>query len=117
MPIRWKVTTRTRSSCLIDGRSRFGRNYLKDTTVNAEPGTFGIFTFNTKKNAEEFKEAQNMVGLKILKVKGIGEAKGLPMISGRLRSSDLSLFYKDSNIYRFRSPAGTICYPAVEVLE
>lgn len=117
MPIRWKVTTRTRSSCLVDGRSRFGRNYLKDTTVKAELGTFGIFTFNAKQNAEKFKEAQNMVGLKILKVKGIGKAKHSPKISGSLRSSILSRFYKDGDVYSFSSPYGTICYPAVEVLE
>ena len=113
----YKVTKRNRSSCLIDGRSRFGRNYLKDTIVKAEPNTLGIFTFNSKINAEEFKEDQNFLGLRILKVKGIGKPNKSPRISGRLSSTSLTTFYKDSDSYTFSSPTGTICYPAVEVLE
>ena len=115
MPIRWKVTTQTRRSCVIYGEDFF-KKYLKNTIVKADPTTLGIFLFKTKKNAEDF--TKNTRGWIILKVKTVGEGKKPKEISGSISIRGLTEFYDNSETAKTEfMPFGTICYPAVEVLE
>ena len=71
--IRYKVTRKSRTSCIVFGRCPFSRKYLQNTTIKANPQTLGIFTFETKKDAEAFIGA-NCDWL-ILRVQPIGRGK------------------------------------------
>ena len=107
--IRYKVL-RDRSSCYACGDFRL--EYLKGTTVKAIPGTLGIMVFDTYENADVFATYKHH----IVKVKPIGRGKKRPSICTWTGTIDLNYFYEDKN-KGIHSPPGTICYPAVEVLE
>ncbi len=114
MPIRWKVTTLNRNSCMIY-RNYFSRKYLKGSTIKAEPNTLGIFVFDTLIHAKLF--VGNNKKRLILKVKPVGKEHIPYQISGNFWKYSLINFYKSMAGIKIYPPSGTICYPAVEVLE
>lgn len=113
--IRYKLTRQDRTSCVIDGRSGFSWKYLKDTVVTADPQTPGIFTFKTKAEARNFMWYQTWL---ILKVQPIGKGTVPKLISHNTDKRSLIRFFKElSGRIRMKPPRGTICYPAVKVLD
>ena len=131
MPIRYKVVkTRTRMSAMINGRSRYALQYLKDTIVTALPETLGIMTFKTYRNADEWAWAMERnnydmwaslygYNLSIIKVEGIGRGKSPGLIASGVSTETIRQFYEDADDYceSFTPPYNTICYPQVRVLE
>ena len=113
--IRWKVTRMDRTSCLINRRSCFCQKYLKGKIVTADPQTPGIFTFQTKQHAEVFMPQMEQL---ILKVKPLGKGVTPSCISRDLCQRDLMRFFKSlASKLTMWPPNGTICYPAVKVLD
>ena len=113
MPIRWKVLTHGRHSSYAEGKFRL--EYFKGKVVKAEPETLGIMVFDTFKNANLFIH-NNTLAYKIIKVRPIGRGKKEPTICSCISEGAINYFYTSK--YRGCSPPpGTICYPAVEVLE
>jgi len=120
MPIRYKVIkisyfTDKRISCFAEGK--YSRNYTKGRTVKASPSTLGIMVFDTEENAKRFICNPNY-GLRIIRVNPIGRGKRPKYISKYFESDRLSYFYTSKDFRLEASPPlGTICYPAVKVLE
>ena len=117
----------------IDRRSHINRFiasiYTKGTVVKAYPGSVGIFTFKTRKDAEEFiyREATIDEDFIILRVKPIGRGKKPDKILAWAISilgnynflegyfnGEFSLLESEDLMEPYK---GTICYPAVEVLD
>lgn len=116
--IRYKVVNKNRKSVIIPSNFLSCITYEKDTIVEANKDTIGIFLFNRKKDAENFRN--NALAQKILKVEPIGRGKIPKQIVRSVYLSNKSIknlkigiedVYKTSLI-----PKGTICYPAVKVL-
>ena len=113
--IRYKVTRMDRTSCLINRRSCFSQKYLKGKMVTADPQTPGIFTFETKKHAQAFMPLMEQL---ILKVQPIGKGTRPSHISRDLCQRGLMRFFKAlASKLTMWPPNGTICYPAVKVLD
>lgn len=115
--IRYKVTRKNRISCMVFGRSPFSRKYLQNTIIKADPQTLGIFTFATKKDAEDF-YGDNYDWL-ILRVQPVGRGKKPERISMYADTDAIRSFIKEdfSRAGTWIVPKGTICYPAVKVLD
>lgn len=114
--IRWKVTGANRISCLIDPNSDYCCHYGKDKTIKANPKTLGVFTFDRKCDAEDFR-APKCLSWKILRVEPIGRGKKPKRIAAFLGSVDLKHFMEGHWTGTNQIPKGTICYPAVRVLD
>ena len=130
--IRYKVVSSkdNRSSCSLapDG-NEYIKYYRKGETVKANKGTLGIFVFKTKKQANNFikNRRDNEGSYFILKVKSIGKGEspkfvcGCPLLLMLIwdTSKYLNQFYKygEKSNLQMKPPEGTICYPAVKVLE
>ena len=113
--IRYKLTRPNRSSCTIHGKSPFCQKYLKGKIITADPQTLGIFTFKTKKEAMFFRWFSTWL---ILKVQPIGRGTVPKLISHNTDKRSLIRFFKElSGRIRIKPPKGTICYPAVKVLD
>lgn len=121
MRIRYKVVTTTRKSCTIPIHSKYCRTYTKGKIVKAVPESFGIMVFKDKRSARDFSymRGENQ----ILKVRVIGRKK-IPKIIGlvyndpRKTTIKLNQFHAGNNYdCTVLIPAGTECYPEVEVLE
>ena len=139
MIIRWKVTKDDRTSPHAEGK--YYKEYLKNTIVKANKNTLGLMTFKTKEQAATWAN-RSVIRTRILKVRPIGRGK-VPIV---LANRDyFNLFYKhkrtlnskkiakllrlkgdgrrfdyrigDRDIILWPVPEGTVCYPAVEVLE
>ena len=92
--------------------------YERDTVVRAKEGSLGIFTFKTKKAAREFIERYgSLKHITILRVKPIGKGKTPTeiVLGGSVLNSILD-FYSGKFCKKVPPPQGTICYPAVKVL-
>ena len=109
MPIRWKVV-KSRYSCCA--RGKFALHYVKGV-IKAVPNTLGIMVFDTFENACLF----NSNRFSIITVKSIGRGKKRPTISAQTGIKGINGFYAKDRRTTIRAPRGTICYPAVEVLE
>ena len=96
--------------------------YKKGNIVGAIKGTKGIFCFEAKDQAEDFKRMIDNSGYyyhkhKTIKVRGRGNPLR-PRIIGY--GNEIEAFYKNRDKNRDkgqRAWPGTICFPAVEVLE
>jgi len=114
--IRYKVVTDDRKS-MNRSCGSYELEYIRETKVFGKEGTLGVFCFKTKKDATEFilanEYTRSKYGLRILRVRPIGRGK-VPkyVLSGNIQTSILVDDYTDSE-----PPKGTICYPAVEVLD
>ena len=114
-------------SCIIKGK--YSECYKIGKTVTAREGTLGIFCFKTRELAKSFVHnnwgslMNNPNPTSILKVKPIGAGvvpKSICRIHNPWRHAlKLIAFYeKGESCARTNGvPIGTICYPAVEVLE
>jgi len=98
--------------------------YKKGTIVNSYPGSPGIFTFKTKKDAKTFilRNAEFPEDFMILRVRPIGRGKTpAKVVAGAVNAiADLRHYLKKESIdnIEFMSPPdGAICYPSVEVLD
>lgn len=115
MSIRYKVVDQDRKSCFANGEFRLF--YAKDTTVLAVGNTYGVMTFDSLTNAQIF-VSKYSPWLQIIKVKPIGRGKRRKYISGDQSNYGIDNFYKRRvKVFGMPSPKGTICYPAVKVLE
>jgi len=125
---------------MIHGHSNFSINYEKDTTVYADPDTLGIMVFKTKRQAKDWMKHKNEYGydLIIKRVVPIGRGKVPKHISADVHSDDMRAYYElvnsiepklFSRTYRkyeledghevtvIKPIPGTICYPAVYVVD
>jgi len=115
MVIRWKVTTKGRESSIVYDIPKYKKLYHKGTIVKATENTLGIMTFETDTYAKHF--AQD-TGLIILKVKPIGKGSRPKGVAFGLNEKTIDLFYSRNMLeLEVEPPKGTICYPAVEMLE
>ena len=138
MKIAYKVLRYDRTSCITTGV--LSLRYKKGATVRARESTMGIFCFERKKDADRFKQSAIVAGTivagTVVKVRPIGRglrpayiSSGWPWSSQILRwyrelkklgvniRSRVSMLKKERNVVFCTTPNGTICYPAVEVLE
>lgn len=115
--IRFKLTRKDRTSCLIHPKSQFCKRYLKDTVVKADPQTPGIFLYKTRRQAKDYKRYWQRDWL-ILRVETIGPG-AVPKKVSRLitQRSIISFSKKFASMCSMVPPGGTICYPAVRVLD
>jgi len=110
--IRYKVIKHRRSSGCDYLPTKYVLEYSYGTTVMGLEGTLGVFCFKTKKDAKRFCDLNDQ----IIKVRPIGRGKVPNYISSSC--FNVEHFYEKSNHYHQKHPPqGTICYPAVEVLE
>jgi hypothetical protein len=117
--IYYKVVNKDNTSCFISSKT-YVRNYRVGEIVEAKKGSLGIFCF---KDFLSIKKFCTIEYFKILKVESIGEASYPNLICIRHQTRYLNSFYH-SNIPRCNNkwrgnniPDGTICFPAVKVLE
>jgi hypothetical protein len=115
---------------MINGQSSYALKYLKDTIVTARPGTLGIMTFTTSREAHSWAWAMesniydnwtSMFGynLMVIKVEGIGRGQHPTFIASGVSADEIRSFYnKESDSYNsFTPPDDTMCYDQVRVLE
>lgn len=115
MKKRFKVLGYDRDSCYAQGR--FRKKYRKHEIVAAVPGTLGIMTFKSLKEAKVFMIPRSHRCAEIVAVEPIGRGKTPKKISF-VPPFDMEDFYaKDPKAGWTPPPDGTICYPAVMVLE
>ena len=126
MPIRYKVVKKkSRKSAVINGNSHYALQYLEGTTVFALEDTLGIMTFTSKRSAEIFAyhfenpwiESERM---SVIMVETIGKGSCPPLISRKVKSEGLDVFYNFPDGYDYNAqtpPDNTMCYPGVKVLE
>ena len=113
----YKVVTQSRNSIVASRRKGYNLKYKIDTIVAARPETHGIFCFKREKDAVNF--CMSRIGM-ILKVLPIGKGKTPTSICNLSLSFGipLSQYYSSGTKYHiWNTPTGTICYPAVKVLE
>jgi len=119
---RYKIVKRkTRYSCIIPGSSKYGIKYLPGKVVYALPGTLGIMTFKIKTAAQNWRYSHYTIENNTLIIKVLPMGRGIvePAIAF---PDDIKMFYEDikgySNLHnRILPPKGTICYPAVYVVD
>lgn len=119
---RYKVVTKfTNRSAVVIGNSKYSLIYIQNTIVKAVNGTLGIMTFKTRKNAQTFMDHYLAIDMRriIKRVIPIGRGSTPTLIAGGYMSRELDAFYKKNNQTSFpmSPPEGTICYPAVEVID
>jgi len=129
--VKYKVVSEDNKSAflsLCNGIKKYRLNYKKDTIVEAPKGTLGIMVFERKYQAEKFIRRQTdcPACFNIKRVLSIGKGKkpySICRISILDSDYDLDQFYRKNIIdpfYRISKvspPDGTICYPAVKVLD
>ena len=133
MPIRYKVVKHMqggRFSVTVWRDSRYCLKYPKGVVVEALENTLGIMTFNTFRNAQEFM-TWNLSGnhdYSIIKVNGIGRGRKIKLVLWTPVDTDIDELGEKIKKVGWKaslkswlsgriSPAGTICYKAIEVLE
>ncbi len=116
MPIRWKVVSQNRESCMVGWCRKYCLKYKRGTVVKGVKGTLGVMVFKSEKQAEGFLGPYN--GQTVIKVNGIGRGKVPAVLSSIIDITTIDHFYKhpeDITMHR-NVPDGTICYKSVEVL-
>lgn len=119
MPTRkykYKVTRLDDSSC-GNLPSKYILYYNKNTKVYARASTLGIMTFKRRKDAEAFRQGDNLERNVIKRVIPLGRGS----VPQAVALADIDAFYEDIDLVfstnRIRSPKGTICYPGVFVCD
>ena len=118
---RYKVVkSKIRYSCAINGRSKYALQYLPGTEVYARSETIGVMCFKNYKWADLFISRNYLYWshCKIVEVLPMGKGRVPNLIAN---PSQLDIYYNDRPLYiGYYSwmivPEGTICYPAVYVL-
>ena len=125
---KWKIVREDRSSCFAKGKYR--RYYYKGIIIEADPDTLGVMVFDNMAQALSF-SAYAPVEFLLLAVEPIGKGIRPKNLCYRMREINMDDFYiyKRMNFFARRSsklllsvqtmppPRGTICYPAVKVLD
>ena len=117
--IRYKVVkASSRYSCMVHGATKYALKYEPETEVHARPETLGVMCFDTYKNAYRLIHQHHYYrdNCIIIKVIPMGRGK-IPILLGSPKR--LNEFYTlgCENLNHLIPPKGTICYPAVYVLE
>jgi hypothetical protein len=119
------VKKRTRVSAVVNGNSKYARQYLPQTDVFAMPGTLGIFVFDYKTYAENWivdrknhlPEAENEE-LIVVRVIPIGRGMVPKVISYCTETRFLDNFYNHHSPNSiFDVISGTRCYKGVSVVD
>jgi hypothetical protein len=129
------VKKRNNRSCMVNGNSQFSLVYEKDENTYAPAGTLGIMVFKTRRAAEhwaidwyyKFEYAPWDTPWKIKRVIPIGKGKTPVEVCSSATSKDLKDFYYSKyhyylikyaeKLYVNEPVPGTICYPAVFVVD
>ena len=98
--------------------SDYIKTYERDTIVRAKKGSLGIFVFKTRKAALRFVNRHaSLDDTIILQAKPIGKGKiPIGIAKGGAILDYVLHFYSDRHCRKMPPPKGTICYPAVKVL-
>lgn len=118
--IYYKVVKKDNTSCFMNSQ-KYVKKYLPGTIVKADEKTLGIFCF---KDIISIKKFCCPYYYKIFRVHGIGKPSIPDAICSNSKTKFMNSFYK-GNIPLFKVniiktsmiPNGTICFPAVEVLD
>ena len=127
MPIRWKVVReRSRRSCVVAPSSRHSIIYREGERVEENWLANGIMTFETKKQAENFRSRfTKPLNFITIKVFGYGRGKKYNRVitvrfntfinfeKNLLKEKTAFGYYR---VYTRSAPDGTICYKSVKVL-
>jgi len=116
--IKYKVVkANSRYSCMVHGSSLYGLKYDIDTEVHARPETLGVMCFRTYTDAyrlihQHYYYRDHCI---VIKVIPMGRGKIPHVLGSPQRLKD---FYSgvEWNPRRLIPPDGTICYPAVYVI-
>ena len=130
MKFKYKVIKRkSRMSAIINGNSKYAREYIKGDCVYAHGESMGIMVFNTLSAAESFADSWNngspfdeSKDLIIVRVRPIGRGHTVIWISDDISSKGIDKFYKfcsqgDNETPFAEAPNNTMAYPGVEVLD
>lgn len=116
--VRYKVVKkRTRYSCSLNGNSSYALQYEKKTEVHARPETIGVMCFKTYIDAEDFVQGHWWwrENCKIIAVIPMGKGHYEETVGPPRR---LKEYYIGAlTCYELTPPDGTICYPAVYVVD
>ncbi len=119
---RWKVVkSNTRYSCMVHGSSPYAIRYEAGKEVYALPETLGIMCFKSQRLAEMWMCSHYSIDYNNILIEVIPMGRGrIP--SGIASPFKLKLYYEDRPQYIrgnhniLTPPKGTICYPAVYVV-
>jgi hypothetical protein len=111
-------------SAMINGNSKYSKQYLDGNTVYANENTVGILVFETLEAAYNWAAIWNdgdcyddPKDLVVLKVFPIGRGRKNPPLASGITTEDLDKFYsKGPGWPRGESPDRTMAYPCVEVM-
>lgn len=99
-------------------KKQYARTYRPGFTVYMEPGSYGIFCFETLRAAENC--MRNNYRSKIIKVRPVGKKMKTPHYVPELYRGFQYVkdHYKEALSWaKWVVPQGTVCYPAVEVID
>lgn len=115
--IRFKVVKhKTRYSCVVHGKSKYALKYNVDEEVHALSETLGVMCFTTYKLAYAFLRQHWYYANNCMIVRVIPIGRGsTPQDMGP--PSRLNDFYSHGSVSHMVPPDGTICYPAVYVVD
>ena len=127
MKIKYKykvVKRKSRMSCMINGNSKYARQYLDGEKVYAHGNSLGVMVFETLDSADNFASIWNDYNnlrsakdLVILKVIPIGRGKRVVWIARGIDTMTLDNFYSTKHTcFRSQAPDRTMAYPGVEVI-
>ena len=110
----FKIIRKHVSKSMFPHDSVYNLNYNIGQITTAPEGSYGIFCFKTRKQAEIFMSRHYPHIKTLMRVLPIGRAKTPKKIC--ISGNGLSYFYHFKREATYETPKGTICYPAVKVL-
>jgi hypothetical protein len=117
--IRYKykaIKKRSRTSAIINGNSKYSRQYIKGENVYAHGNTMGLMVFKNREDAQEW--ADGGYGLIVVRVLPIGRGKTVVAICSDTSTEGLDQFYSGKHsYYSFTPPDNTMAYPGVFVVD
>lgn len=117
----WTLNSdQTLDPTLLGDPLKYVNIYTKGETIHAVKSTLGIFVFHTRKQAKAFIAKYVIKHItKILRVRPIGRGKVPKVIvqAGACHTHIIDFYIDLYQVITTNPPTGTICYPAVEVLD
>ena len=115
------IKSRSRYSAVVNGKSQYSLKYEPGTEVYALPETMGIMCFTSHKKADKWIRTHYYYwgNCRIIEVIPMGKGRIPEVIASPQK---LALWYNNRDHYRtfnhslLTPPDGTICYPAVYVV-
>lgn len=125
---KYKVIKRqSRRSAILNGNSKYSRQYIKGENTYAHGGTMGLMVFKNKNDAEVWRNAFNTYGpydsiihdFIVIRVLPIGRGRSVVEITSDVTTEGLERFYltKNSHWARTTAPGNTMAYPGVFVVD